>query len=329
MRRIPSEGLFTGAALAAMLWATSAPVPAADLKQETLQQWQEYVKAVDARNRKRLAPGTAFLSSLETPALMARLRNGEIVVSPVGPQVPMKIFSGLIHDWIGAAFLPNARLKEVVPLVRDYSRYKDFYSPNVVESKLIAATDSNDRFSMVLMNKSVVLKTALDSDYLTSFTSVDDHRWYSVSETTRVQEIADYDTPSQHVLPEDHGTGLIWRLHSVTRFEERGGGVYVELEAVALSRDIPGMLRWMIDPIVRRVSQSSLATSLRQTETAVRLHSAPAVVTSANDAACSRAKQCGNRFGSSCRHSLFPLRAAPRRSRRKRVSKSHERVTLA
>ncbi len=52
------------------------------------------------------------------------------------------------------------------------------------------------------------------------------------------------------------------------RFEERDGGVYVEVEAIALSRDIPAAVRWMVDPIVKRVSRSSVATSLKQTQEA-------------------------------------------------------------
>ena len=60
---------------------------------------------------------------------------------------------------------------------------------------------------------------------------------------------------------EGHGTGIIWRLYSITRYQERDGGVYVELEAIALSRDIPGGLRWIVEPIVRRVSRSSLVAS--------------------------------------------------------------------
>jgi hypothetical protein len=126
------------------------------------------------------------------------------------------------------------------------------------------------------MNKSVVAETALDSDDQTTYTRVDEHSWYSISDTTRIQEITDYDTPSEHMLPENHGTGLIWRLQRVMRFEEWDGGVYIELEAVALSRDIPAGLRWIIDPIVRRVSRSSLSTWLRHTESAVRLYCASA-----------------------------------------------------
>jgi hypothetical protein len=59
-------------------------------------------------------------------------------------------------------------------------------------------------------------------------------------------------------------------LYSVSRFEERDGGVYVEVEAMALSRDIPAALRVFAEPIVRRVSRDSLLTALRQTEKAVR-----------------------------------------------------------
>jgi hypothetical protein len=42
------------------------------------------------------------------------------------------------------------------------------------------------------------------------------------------------------------------------------------LAAIALSRDVPGVVRWMIDPIVRRVSKNPTLISLHQTEGAVQ-----------------------------------------------------------
>jgi hypothetical protein len=45
--------------------------------------------------------------------------------------------------------------------------------------------------------------------------------------------------------------------------------VYAELEAIALSRDIPAAFRFFVTPIVRRVSRDSLATSLHQTRIAI------------------------------------------------------------
>ncbi len=242
---------------------------AADLSPETVQVWERYVKAVDARNLTNLAGGKPFLSLDTIPGEAARLKDGGIAVSPAGPGVPIRVSSGLIHDWRGAIFIPGVTLIDVLHVVRRYEQYKDIYRPNVVDSKPTDAGQWQDRFSLLLMNKSLFTKAALDADYRSSYTRVDDHRWYSVTKTTRVQEIADFGSSSQRTLPENQGTGIIWRLYSVARFEERDRGVYLEVEAVALSRDIPSALRWFVEPIVRRVSRSALATSLQQTEDAV------------------------------------------------------------
>jgi hypothetical protein len=126
-----------------------------------------------------------------------------------------------------------------------------------------------DVFSMRLVNRSVVAKTALDTEGEATYIRVDDHHWYSISNTTHIREIAKFGTPEQRTLPEDEGMGLIWRLSSITRLEERDGGVYAELEAIALSRDIPAAFRLFVTPIVRRVSRDSLATSLHQTKVAI------------------------------------------------------------
>jgi hypothetical protein len=243
-----------------------APARAASLQTETLQAWEEHVSALNARNRRRLVPGNPFLAIDEIPGQAAKLRAGEILAAPAAPQMPVKVPSGLIHDWVGAAFIPRTTLPAFLRFVRDYACYKDVYRPHVLASKPVEASEWQDRFSLVLMNRSLFAKTALDADYRSQYARLDDRRWYSVAEATRIQEIEDYGAPSQHVLPENEGKGLIWRLYSAARFEERDGGVYIEVEALALSRDIPAGLRWMIEPIVRRVSRSSMTTSLQQTQ---------------------------------------------------------------
>jgi len=45
--------------------------------------------------------------------------------------------------------------------------------------------------------------------------------------------------------------------------------VYLELEAMALTRDIPASLAWVIAPAVSHLSINSLTTTLRQTRDAV------------------------------------------------------------
>ena len=222
----------------------------------------------------RLRPERPFLVIEERKGSFEKVRNGDVFVSPVGHN-PQVVPSGLIHDWIGAEFVPNTNINEVLTTVRDYDKYKLFYGPSVSKSKMLSRNGSQDRFSMMLVNKSLVSKTSLDSDYESSYVRVDDQRWYSISQTIRMQEVENSGTAEQRMLPEDKGTGLIWRLMSVSRFEERDGGVYIELEAVALSRDVPPALRWLVTPVVRRVSKSSLSTSLQQTSAAVHLQNQP------------------------------------------------------
>jgi len=154
--------------------------------------------------------------------------------------------------------------------VDDYARYKDWYPPTVIDSRVIAGSNGKDRFSLLVVNKSFLRSTALDTDYESCYVPVGDRRGYSVSRMTRIQEIENFGTRAQHVLPEGEGTGLVWRLFSITRYVERDDGVYLEREAIGLSRDIPASLRWLVQPIVRRISRGTLATSLRQTETAVK-----------------------------------------------------------
>ena len=251
---------------AASLVAPSASL-GADLKEETLKAWDTYIQAADTEMRSRL--DTSFLGIEGSPDALQRVRNGEILVSPVGAQIPRHVPSGLIHDWIGVAFIPNARLEDVLSAARDYDNYKKFYQPTVVDSKSLGREGPADLYWMRVVNRQVVADTALDIEYETTYFQIDDRRCYNSTHTRRVREVRHYGKPDEAELPPDQGSGYIWRLYSIARFEERDGGVYVELEAIALSRDIPVGLRWLVNPIVRRVSKNSMLISLQQMEKAV------------------------------------------------------------
>jgi hypothetical protein len=254
--------------------AISQTAGAMTLRPETLQAWDEYIQAATTRQEQRQRPGNSFLWTDETPDRAARVRKGETMVAPADPDNPKKVPYGLIHHWVGARFIPGGTIPDAEKVLRDYSRYPDFYSPAVVHSEPGSLGDSDDRFSIVLMKQLQFRKLALDADYAIHHVRVDARRLYSIGRTTRLQEIADYGAPDQHLLPENEGSGLIWRLYSVTRFEERDGGLYLEIEALALSRDIPSGWRFLVDPIVRHKSREGLVTALRQTEEALRAASA-------------------------------------------------------
>lgn len=265
--RPPARG-YTGALVIAVAILTATGSRAAELKNETLQAWNNYVHAAADRARESARPNGRFLWIDQDPDRAARVRHGEVLAAPVGPN-PRRVPSGLIHDWIGAAFLPNATLGGVFAVVRDYSRYKEFYSPLVVASRPLAESGPESRFDMVMLNSALFSKTALDGEYDETYVPLSSTRWYSIARSTRIQQIEDYGQATECRLPPGQGSGYIWRLYSISKFEQRDGGVYIELEVMALSRDVPFSLRWLIDPVVRRVSRVSLATSLEKTRIAV------------------------------------------------------------
>jgi len=244
---------------------------AADVKAETLKAWDDYLAAANAQMQQRMIAAHPFLLADEDPGRAAKLRSGEILVFPAAQHIPKRVPSGLIHDWYGEVFIPDVTLLDVVQVLRGYGCYREVFKPVVVDSRVITSSESQDQFYMLLVNESLISKTALDIDFRSSYFRVDDRHGYKISESTRIQELAGYGTDHQRMLPPDMGTGLIWRAFDITRFEERDGGVYIEVEEIVLSRDIPASLRWIIDPIVRRVSRGSINTTLRQIQVAARM----------------------------------------------------------
>ena len=71
------------------------------------------------------------------------------------------------------------------------------------------------------------------------------------------------------MLPPGEGSGFLWAMNSYWRMEERDGGVYVECEAVTLSRDVPFGLGAMINPILQSFAEDSLKKTLDAKRVAV------------------------------------------------------------
>jgi hypothetical protein len=205
----------------------------------------------------------------ESPARAARVRRGEVVIAPVVGHGTEGVPHGLVHDWIGAIFIPGATVESVLRVVHDYDNYHRMYQPVVTSSRTLACTDTGQEFQMVWQSKLLFVSAAMRGRYQAHDVLLDAHRGYSIAEAVEVREIEAYRHTGERLLPPDTGNGFIWRIRSVARFEERDGGVYLELEAIALTRDIPASLAWMINPAVKHLSINSLTTTLRQTRGAV------------------------------------------------------------
>jgi hypothetical protein len=147
---------------------------AADLKTETKEAWDAYLQAANAAMQVRLQPGAHFLWLDDEPGRAEKIRTKGPYIAPVGPHIPKKVPSGLIHDWLGVGFVPDVKIEDILRIVRDYDRYKEIYQPGVIDSISHGTDGLKDLFSMRLVNRSVVSKTALDTDCEASYIRVDD-----------------------------------------------------------------------------------------------------------------------------------------------------------
>ena len=254
----------------ALLALVSAPGQsgASELKEQTQVAWDNYVHSARAR-AEACTKESHFLRISDVPERQRDVQAGEIVVWREGSGHETEVPHGLIHHWMGAVFIPNVTLAHVLGVTRDYAHYTEIYKPAVLESKELSVTGNDDRFSMLLMQKVLFVNAAMKGEYETQYVQVDTKRWYSISRSTRLQAIEKFGQPDMQMLPPDHGPGYVWRLYSFTKFEESDGGVYIEVEAVALSREIPLMLRWLVDPVVEHLPRNSLRETLQETRDAV------------------------------------------------------------
>ena len=254
-----------------MLAAVPISGNATELQTETLKAWDEYIRSADLRMQSGPDGPTSFLWTDEAADRRQRIGRGEIQVEPVLRHGTKKVPNGLIHDWIGGVFIPGATIENLSAVIHDYNRYKDIYRPVVVDSKRLSCTATEQRFSMLLQRKVLFVTAAIEGEFRAREVRLDSQHGYYVADAIQLQEVENYGHPGERLLPPGTGHGYMWRLHSIARYEWRDGGVYFELEAIALTRDIPASLRWMVSSTVNHLSINGLMTTLQQTRDAVSM----------------------------------------------------------
>jgi hypothetical protein len=242
---------------------------ATELKGQTLSAWSDYVQSAQARMNSRLSGNSNFLWVDDDSARYQRVKHGEIEVAPENGNGYLVVSGGMIHDWIGAVFIPDSSIEQVLATLSDYEHYKDFYPPTVIDAQLLERSTDGDLFRMYWINKVLFVSAGTDTEWKSRSVCVPGHRVYNISYTTRVQEVQ-YGPPDRRQLQADEGDGFIWRLYSFSRYEERDGGVYLEMETLALTRAVPTSLHMLLMPLITRLSRSSLLLSLQQSRDAVR-----------------------------------------------------------
>jgi hypothetical protein len=240
------------------------PACAAELKPKTVEAFDLYIHETE----QRLANGKVFLWADESAERARRVKAGEVVVEPVRTKAVTPVPGGLVHDWVGSVFIPGATLEGTLAMVQDYDRHKDVFKPEVIGSRVLSHNGNDFHIYLRLLKKKVIT-VVLSTEHDVKYTPVDKTRWRSVSRSTKIAEVDKAGKPDEREKPPGTGEGFLWRLNSYWRFEERDGGVWLECEAISLTRDVPTGLGWIIEPIIRDLPKESLANTLRSTRTAL------------------------------------------------------------
>src|SRR5947209_2547659 len=195
--------------------------------------------------------------------LVLHLRAPALAIAVVAVFAPPDVVSVELRPATAAAFA----------LAEDYDHHQDYYRPEVLRSRLIGL-DGNHFKIYYRLRKRKVITVTLNTLHDVQYFRVDDRHWHSRSVSLRIAEVEDAEKPDEREKPVGDDGGFLWRLDSWWRYEEKDGGVYVESEAVSLTRDVPAGLGWLIGPFVTSIPRESLQMTLENTRSAIHARAA-------------------------------------------------------
>jgi hypothetical protein len=251
--------------LAASQLAMAQPTP------EAVAAFNAYTQSVESRLAQQHRSDEAFLAAAASgPASeTVRLRSGEYIVERLTPAAGTEFSGSLLHHWRGTAFVPGATVADFEGLMQNFQAYPQHFSPQVLQAALIAQNGDRMQASMRVRQKHI-LTAVLDTTYDITYGQLDKQHGYSVSRSTRVAEIDSPGTASERALNASEEHGFLWRLNTYWSYEEKDGGLYLQIEAISLTRSIPHGLGWVIGPYIESIPRESLEFTLRSTCNALR-----------------------------------------------------------
>jgi hypothetical protein len=245
---------------------------AAQLQQVTIQAFGHYVALTEDRMAGEIRDPGGFLwidrlPAQSTPPLFAQLRRGQVITQ--NPETfesghPIPIPHGMVHHWLALVFVPGVHLAQVLAQQQNFDRCGQVYGPDLQRCSLLQA-HGNDFRVYYRLHRKVIVTVTYNADFDIQFVPIDTTRAYSRSYSARIAEVIDADLPDEREKPVGTDLGYLWRLNTYTRYQERDGGVYIQTEFIALSRSVPAIFAWLVNPYVRSVPQDYLVHILGAT----------------------------------------------------------------
>ncbi len=238
---------------------------AAELKPEANTAYDRYTHEVEAR----VTSAKPFLWIDSHPDLLQQVKQGQVVVQPWKGNGDVSAPDALMHDWIGTLFVPGARVEQVLAVLQDYDHHKTIYH-DVPDSKLLVHNGNDWEYHRLRKLDKGRINGIFRTDFAAHYQEVSPTQWICLTRSTKVDEIEDYGKPKQHELPVGKGSGYLWRLNGYWKLEQRDNGVYVECEAVSLTRALPAVIGGLFASNMHDLEKESLTGTLQATRDAVK-----------------------------------------------------------
>lgn len=267
-RWLPSAAA-TLAAIVVMSTSPSAGTMESVLERRTIEGFNRYAAAVEARIERELRDNEPFLDVERRPApqltkTMAALRRGEVVVTRAvardGSASEIKVDGGMINHWRGTAYIPKVKLDVLLKTLQEPQ--SDKHKQEDVLSSRVVQIDENSQKLFLRLRRTKLITVVYDTEYDTTYRRVAADRALSRSISTKIVEVENAGTPQERALPEGDDHGFMWRLYSYWRYKQVGDGVIVEVESLTLSRNLPFLFTPFLRPVVNSTARDSITRTL-------------------------------------------------------------------
>ena len=114
-----------------------------------------------------------------------------------------------------------------------------------------------------------IVSVVYDTQFEINYFIPDSSKNYSLARSVRIAEIQDPGKSSEREYPVGKDHGYMWRLNLDSRWIERDGGVYLQVEFLALSRRVPAPFAWFVKPYMRSIPREYLTRYMDATRTAL------------------------------------------------------------
>jgi len=245
------------------------------LKPATLEAFNAYVARTEAQNAETLRNGPFLwidgLPEEERKGDVVKLRKGEVEMRRLSIGKDANLPGGMIHDWEGIVFIPGVKLDDVLKILQDYDHQSTYYAPDVTKSK--TESHQGDEYRIFLQfRRHKIVTVVLNTEHQVTYYRDSPTREHSRSTAIRISQVEDAGGPHEKEKPPGEDDGFLWRMETWWRMEERDGGVYVQNQAVTLTRNIPTGLGWLIEPFITKIPEETLQFTLNATRQAVLRH---------------------------------------------------------